>query len=428
MPKISLIGAGSVVFARRLFQDLVSTHSLDGSTVSLMDVDASRMGVIADFARRLIKDSGSRVTVEETGDRHESLDGADYVLVTIRVGDDPAIDSGIPRKYGIDQAVGDTIGPGGVFKALRTVPVLLDICHDMETLCPDAWLLNYTNPMAISSWAISEDTSVNALGLCHSVQHTTERLAGYIGASREDVSAWVAGINHMAWFLRFERDGRDAYPDLWRALDDQDICAKDTVRFEIMRRFGYFVTESTRHMSEYVPYFRTRAEDMERFGLREVSEDLGRLEERDRSYFSRMRAELESAQPLTATRSEEYACRIIEAMESGTATVVNGNVPNDGLITNLTQGCCVEVPCVVDGLGVHPMSVGALPPQLAALNMSSIAVHELATTAVLEGSREAALHAVMLDPLTAAVLPLNRIVDMFDEMWAAHGDGLALYE
>jgi len=403
VPKISLIGAGSVVFARRLFQDLVSTPSLDGSTVSLMDVDASRMEAISDFARRLIKDSGSRVTVEETGDRHESLDGADYVLLTIRVGDDPAIDLGIPRKYGIDQAVGDTIGPGGVFKALRTAPVLLDICHDMETLCPDAWLLNYTNPMAISSWAISEDTSVNALGLCHSVQHTTERLAGYIGATPEDVSAWVAGINHMAWFLRFERDDHDAYPDLWRAMDDQDTWAKDTVRFEIMRRFGYFVTESTRHMSEYVPYFRTRPED-------------------------RMHAELESAQPLTATRSEEYACRIIEAMESGTATVVNGNVPNDGLIANLTQGCCVEVPCVVDGLGVHPMSVGALPPQLAALNMSSIAVHELATTAVLEGSREAALHAVVLDPLTAAVLPLDRIVDMFDEMWAAHGDGLALYE
>ena len=222
MPKISLIGAGSVVFARRLFQDLVSTPSLDGSTVSLMDVDASRMEVIAALARRLIKDTGSRIMVEATEDRHESLDGADYVLVTIRVGDDPAIDSGIPRRYGIDQAVGDTIGPGGVFKALRTVPVLLDMCHDMETLCPDAWLLNYTNPMAISSWAISEDTLVNALGLCHSVQHTTEQLAGYIGASPEDVSAWVAGINHMAWFLRFERDGSDAYPDLWRALDDED--------------------------------------------------------------------------------------------------------------------------------------------------------------------------------------------------------------
>ena len=428
MPKISLIGAGSVVFARRLFQDLASTPSLDGATVSLMDVDASRMELIADFARRLIRDTGSHITVEATEDRHDSLDGADYVLATIRVGDDLAIDTGIPREYGVDQAVGDTVGPGGVFKALRTVPVLLDICHDMETLCPDAWLLNYTNPMAISCWAIAEDTSVNTVGLCHSVQHTTEELAGYIGASLEDVGAWVAGINHMAWFLRFERNGSDAYPDLWRALDDRETYAKDPVRFEIMRHFGCFVTESTRHMSEYVPYFRTRREDMERFGLVEITEDLVRLEERNRSHFSRMRAEFESPQPLTATRSEEYACRIIEAMESGAGTVINGNVPNDGLIANLTQGCCVEVPCLVDELGVHPMSAGDLPPQLAALNMSSIAVHELATAAVLEGSREAALHAVMLDPLTAAVLPLDRIVDMFDEMWAAHGDSLALYE
>jgi len=428
MPKISLIGAGSVVFARRLFQDLASTPSLDGATVSLMDVDPSRMELITDFARRLIRDTGSHITVEATEDRHDSLDGADYVLATIRVGDDLATDTGIPRKYGVDQAVGDTVGPGGVFKALRTVPVLLDICHDMETLCPDAWLLNYTNPMAISCWAIAEDTSVNTVGLCHSVQHTTEQLAGYIDASIEDVSAWVAGINHMAWFLRFERNGSDAYPDLWRALDDRETYAKDPVRFEIMRHFGCFVTESTRHMSEYVPYFRTRQEDMERFGLVEITEDLVRLEERNRSHFSRMRAELESSQPLTAARSEEYACRIIEAVESGAGTVINGNVPNDGLITNLTQGCCVEVPCLVDGLGIHPMSAGDLPPQLTALNMSSIAVHELATTAVLEGSREAALHAVMLDPLTAAVLPLDRIVDMFDEMWAAHGDSLALYE
>jgi len=409
-------------------QDVVSTPSLDGATVSLMDVDPSRMELITAFARRLIKDTGSRITVEATDNRHDSLDGADYVLVTIRVGDDLAIDTGIPRRYGVDQAVGDTIGPGGVFKALRTVPVMLDICHDMETLCPDAWLLNYTNPMAISCWAIAEETWVNTVGLCHSVQHTTEQLAGYIGASPDDVAAWVAGINHMAWFLRFERDGRDAYPDLRRALDDRGTSEKDPVRFEIMRHFGYFVTESTRHMSEYVPYFRTRPEDMERFGLTEITEDLVRMAERAESHFSQMREAVESPAPLSVTRSEEYACRIIEAMESGTGTVINGNVPNDGLIANLTQGCCVEVPCLVDGMGVHPMSAGDLPPQLAALNMSMVAVQELATAAVLEGSREAALHAVMLDPLTAAVLPLDRIVDMFDEMWAAHGDRLAAYE
>jgi len=428
VPKISLIGAGSVVFARRLFRDLVSTPSLDDATVSLMDVDPERIELITAFARRLVKDAGSNIRIEPTDNRHDSLDGADYVLVTIRVGDDMAIDSGIPAKYGVHQAVGDTVGPGGLFKGLRTVPVLLDMCHDMETLCPDAWLLNYTNPMSISCWAIAEDTSVNTIGLCHSVQHTTEQLAGYIGAGVEDVDAWVAGINHMAWFLRFERGGLDAYPDLWRALDDGETFAKDTVRFEMMRHFGYFVTESTRHMSEYVPYFRTQPEVMSRFGLDEIEEDLTRLEKRAKSHFSDMRAELESSTPLTATRSAEYACRIIEALESGPTTVINGNVPNDGLIANLTQGCCVEVPCLVDALGIHPMSAGHLPPQLAALNMSNVAVHEMATAAVLEGSREAALHALMLDPLTAAVLPLDRIVELFDEMWAAHGDGLGLYE
>lgn len=260
MAKIALIGAGSVVFTRRLLQDVVSTPALADAQVSLMDVDSDRLDLIGPFAERLAADTSGSVQVTTTADRTEALEDADYVITTIRVGDDLSIDQGIPLKYGVNQSVAYTIGPGGVFKALRTIPVLLDICRDMETLCPDAWLLQYTNPMAMACWAINEATGINAVGLCHSVQRTTQQLAEYIGAPEESVSAWVAGINHMGWFLRFERDGEDAYPEIWDALETPEIFDRDPVRFEVMRRFGYFVTESTRHMSEYVPYFRTSEE------------------------------------------------------------------------------------------------------------------------------------------------------------------------
>ena len=427
MPKIALVGAGSVVFARRFLQDVVSTPSLAGSDIALMDVSEDRLDLIGAYARRLVSDMGVSATVDATTDRLRALEGADYVVTTIRVGDDLAIDQGIPLEYGLDQSVADTIGPGGVFKALRTVPALLDICEDMERACPDALLLQYTNPMAIACWAIAEATDVQAVGLCHSVQRTTEDLAGYIGAPRESVSAWVAGINHMAWFLRFERDGEDAYPELWEALENDETFALDPVRFEVMRHFGYFVSESTRHMSEYVPYFRTKAERMERFGLNAISADLSRLETRNEAYFAAMRDEVNGHAPLRAERSDEYASTIMNAIETGEPATINGNVSNFGLISSLAEGSCVEVPCLVDDLGVHPMVVGELPPQLAALCRSNMAVQELAVRAVLEGSRDAARHAVMLDPLTSATLSLDEIDSMFDEMWAAHGDQLSLY-
>ena len=427
MPKIALVGAGSVVFARRFLQDVVSTPSLAGSDIALMDVSEDRLDLIGAYARRLVSDMGTSATVDATTDRLRALEGADYVVTTIRVGDDLAIDQGIPLEYGLDQSVADTIGPGGVFKALRTVPALLDICEDMERACPDALLLQYTNPMAIACWAIAEATDVQAVGLCHSVQRTTEQLAGYIGAPRESVSAWVAGINHMAWFLRFERDGEDAYPELWDALENEETFALDPVRFEVMRHFGYFVSESTRHMSEYVPYFRTKPERMERFGLNAISADLSRLETRNDAYFAAMRDEVNGHAPLRAERSDEYASKIMNAIETGQPSTINGNVPNFGLISSLAEGSCVEVPILVDELGLHPMAVGELPPHLAALCRSNMAVQELAVRAVLEGSRDAARHAVMLDPLTSATLSLDEIDSMFDEMWAAHGDQLSLY-
>ncbi len=428
MAKIVLIGAGSVVFTRRLLQDVVTTPSLQGAEIALMDIDTERLDLIRDFGARLVGDSGSGNTITATSDRRAALEGADYVITTIRVGDDLRIDQGIPMEAGVNQSVADTIGPGGVFKALRTVPVLLDICHDIEEVAPDAWLLQYTNPMAMACWAINEATDVKAVGLCHSVQRTTQVLADYIGAPHDDVWAWVAGINHMAWFLRFERDGKDAYPALWDALDDDDTYAKDPVRFEVMRHFDNFVTESTRHMSEYVPYFRVNPDRIHDFNLDAIEVDLARLEKRNEEYFDKMRQEIKGDAPLVAERSDEYACRIMGAMESGESTVINGNVYNEGLITNLPAHSCVEVPCLVDKGGLHPMQIGDLPPQLAALNMSNIAVQEMAVRAVLEQSKDDARHAVMLDPLTSAVLSLQEIDDMFEAMWDAHGDALADYD
>ena len=427
MPKISLIGAGSVVFARRLLQDIMCVPELSDSTVSLMDTDPERLELMGKFAKKLAIDTGTNINIEVTADRREALAGSNYVLTTIRVGDSFERDIEIPLKYGVDQSVGDTVGPGGVFKALRTAPVLLDICDDIEDVAPDATLLNYTNPMAIACWSIAEATDVPTLGLCHSVQHTTADLADYIGAPRDSVTGWVAGINHLAWFLRFEQDGVDAYPKLFEAMENPEIYSRDTVRFEVLRQFGYFVTESTRHMSEYTPYFRKNEEVIDEFNLDQIRQDLQRRTARGDDHYTQLLEDANSDRRLTAERSEEYACRIIEAMETGRPTVINANVPNSGLIDNLLDQSCVEVPVLIDNLGFHPMAVGEIPGQLAALSRSNQAVQQMATQAILDGDREAAFHAIALDPLTSAVLSLSEIREMFDEMWAAHGTELARY-
>jgi len=416
-----------VVFARRLLQDIMCVPELSDSTVSLMDTDPERLELMGKFARKLAIDTGTNMTIEVTGDRREALAGSNYVLTTIRVGDSFERDIAIPLKYGVDQSVGDTVGPGGVFKALRTAPVLLDICDDIEDVAPDATLLNYTNPMAIACWAIADATDVPTLGLCHSVQHTTADLADYIGAPRDSVTGWVAGINHLAWFLRFEQDGVDAYPRLFEAMENPEIYSRDTVRFEVMRQFGYFVTESTRHMSEYTPYFRTNEDLIDEFNLDQIRQDLQRRTARVDDHYTQLLEDANSDKRLTAERSEEYACRIIEAMETGRPTVINANVPNAGLIDNLLDQSCVEVPVLIDKLGFHPMAVGEIPGQLAALSRSNQAVQQMATQAILDGDREAAFHAIALDPLTSAVLSLSEIREMFDEMWTAHGTELAAY-
>ena len=335
------------------------------------------------------------------------------------MGDLDEVDRGIPQRYGVDQIVGDTIGPGGVLKGLRTVLVLLDICMDIEELCPNAWLLNYTNPMAIACWAINDGTDVKTVGLCHSVQNTARQLSEYIGASPDEVSYWTAGINHMAWYLRFERDGRDAYPDLRVSMEVPETYARDVVRFEVMRHFGYFVSESTWHMSEYVPYFRGDRERMERFDLSPFDLAARQRDARADAQYEAIRRDLDGAEPVRLQRTNEYAAYIVDSIETGTPRRVNANVGNESLITNLPEGACVEVPCLVDRLGIHPCHVGDLPEQCAALVQTNINVQGLAVKAILDRDREAAVHAVMVDPLTAAVLPLDQIRSMVGEMLEA---------
>ena len=416
----ALIGAGSVSFSRRLVIDLMAEGGVAPDASALMDIDAERLEVIGRYARRLIDDRGTGTELEVTTDTRPAVTGADYVVMSILVGGSTAsaLSDNIALKHGVDHSVGDTIGPGGIFQGLRNAPALLAVADHMREVAPRGVILQHSNPMAINCWLMSvARPDIRHYGLCHSVQGTSKQLAGYMDLPHEELDCWVAGINHMAWFLRLERAGEDLYPLLRERMEDPEILAKDTVRFEILRHFGYFVTESTRHMSEYTPWFRDRREIMEQFGLE--SRDLARLDGRRATLAGKIEEALASGGPLPATRSHEFTVQIIEAIERDVPAQVNVSVPNTGLITNLPEGCAVEVPCMVDGRGVHPCYVGALPPQLAALNESNVRSQELAVKAALEGDRDALYQAVMLDPLTSAVLSLQETREMVDEMLEA---------
>jgi len=432
MPKITIIGAGSGVFTRNLVRDILSYPELSGSTISLMDIDARRLEYMRKALQRLVEQEQYPAKLEATLNRKEALKGADYVILTIQVGGLKAFehDIYIPLKYGVRQAVGDTIGPGGVFRALRTIPVILDIAKDMEELCPEALLLNYVNPMAMNCWALNQETNIKNVGLCHSVQGTAEFLAGIIGVSMEDISYLCAGINHMAWFLRFEANGKDAYPIIREKAKDPEIYTQDVTKFEVLRHFGYYVTESSFHLSEYVPYFRKSDDWINR---------IHRTHSWHKEYYDGMYLhccldaaktlledlrEMAEASYIDPSISTEYCATIIHSLETNSPNVINGNVENKGLITNLPEGCCVEVPCLVNRNGIQPTFVGNLPSQLAALNRTNINVQELTVTGALAADREAVYHAVMMDPLTSAVLDLDEIRQMVDEMFEAEKEYL----
>lgn len=440
MPKITLIGAGSVVFTRNLTSDILLTPALQDSTIALMDIDPQRLEIARALVQRLIDARGLGARVEATLDRRAALDGADYVVTTIQVGGLEAYehDIAIPLKYGVGQCVGDTLGPGGVFRGLRTIPVLLDICKDMDALCsPRAPLINYSNPMAINSWAVAEGSGRPYVGLCHSVQGTSEMLARFIGAPYEEVRFKVAGINHQAWFLEFLWNGQDAYPLLREAGRNPKLQGQEPVRIDLFQQFGWFVTESSGHASEYVPYYRKNAamiEDDLRPRFKNPHDEwlnfgrsggyLRHCKNRLHDYMDEVKEQISGMRPLPTTRSHEYGCFIMEAMETNRPTIIYGNVANSGLITNLPAGCAVEVPCVVDGNGIQPCYVGDLPPVLAALNRTNVNVQELAVKGSLAGDREMIVHSIMLDPLTAAICTLPQIRAMVGELFAAQKEWL----
>ena len=430
MVKIAFIGAGSIVFARNLMGDILSYPELEGSTLTLMDIDEERLDRTATAGEAMLEHNDVEATIEATTDRRAALDGADYVINTIHVGGREPFENEIriPQEYGVNQAVGDTLGPGGVFRFLRTAPVMLDIARDMEELCPDALMLNYTNPMAMLCWAVDEATDIDVVGLCHSVQHTAEAISNYVDVPKEELNHWVAGINHVAWFLEAEHDGESVYPALYEAMDDPDIYDRDNVRFEMLRHFDAFVTESSNHMSEYVPYFRTEEETIEEFVVEEDFEEYFVDWMPTGTYFEHWCEYQQEAAEMdpddidpTIERSEEYGSRIIHSMETGETRRMNINVRNTtDAITNLATDACVEVPCLVDATGVRPCSVGELPPQLAAIDRSNIEVQRLAVEAALEHDEDALRQAIKLDPLTGAACTLAEIDDMVDDLLAAN--------
>lgn len=427
--KITFVGAGSVIFAKRLIGDLLQFPALAEAEICVMDIDAQRLKVAEKTARKIAAtlQVGARVTA--TLDRTEAIRGAKYVICTIQVGGyrpSTVRDFEIPAKYGLRQTIADTLGVGGVFRGLRTIPKILEIARDIADVGhPDCLFLNYTNPMAMNCWAVDREVGIPHVGLCHSVQGTSQQLSNYAELPYEDVTYLVAGINHMAFFLKFEYRGQDAYPLLFRALENPQVSQLDAVRFEMMRRTGYFVTESSEHQSEYVPFFIQHGDEViKRFHIpineycRRCEAILATWEEEERKLLGEGEGRVFEVAP----QSHEYGAYIVHARETHQPTVIYGNVPNRGLISNLREGCCVEVPCLVDGNGIQPTRIGELPAQLAALCMSNVAVQELTVEAALTARRESIYHAVMMDPHTSSVLPLGKIWEMCDELIEAHQD------
>ena len=474
MPKITFMGAGSTVFAKNVLGDCMMTPALAESEIALYDIDATRLDESARMLEAINRNNGSKAKIDRylgVSQRKDALRGADYVVNAIQVGGyDPCTitDFEIPKKYGLRQTIADTLGVGGVFRALRTIPVMMDFAHDIEEVCPDAWFLNYTNPMAMLTGAMLRGTSVKTVGLCHSVQVCAPTLLNELGIGYDErVKTKIAGINHQAWLLECSRDGEDLYPEIKRRArlynagkldigsreeriamltggetipphqlqhlhEEYDLYQKtgrhmDMVRLELMLRFGYYITESSEHNAEYTPYFikNSYPELIDNYNIP--------LDEYPRRCIRQINEWKERGHELTAnpmlqhTRSKEYASYIMEAMETGKPVRIGGNVLNRGLITNLPQNACVEVPCLVDRGGIQPTVIGDLPEQCAALNRTNINVQLMAIEAARTQSKDAVYQAVMLDPHAGAELSIDDIVAMCDELFEAHRDWMPEY-
>ncbi|MBX7243971.1 MAG: alpha-glucosidase/alpha-galactosidase [Candidatus Sumerlaeaceae bacterium] len=426
MAKITIIGAGSTVFTCHLLSDILSFPELAESEIALLDIDPERLADAEVVAQKVARGQGAKPKILATLDSRRALEGADYIINSIQVGGykpGTVIDFEIPKKYGLRQTIADTLGIGGIMRALRTIPVILDYCRQMEELCPGVTFLNYVNPMAMNMMAILRATKIRSVGLCHSVQGTAKCLAQDIGVPYEEINYLCAGINHMAFYLRFERDGEDLYPRIRQVVAEGRVLDWNRVRYEMLMRLGYFVTESSEHFSEYCPHFirRDRPDLIERFNV-PLDEYIRRCEEQIAGWEKTRRELSAPDSELKLARSHEYGPLIIHSMETGEPRVFYGNVLNHDLITNLPNGCCVEVPCLVDGNGIQPTRIGELPPQLAAIMRTNINPQELAVAAVLTGKREHVYHAAMLDPHTAAELTLDEIWRLVDDLLGAHGD------
>lgn len=425
MTKIAFIGAGSVVFAKNLLYDTLSFPELHDVTLALHDIDPERLETAGMMARWTRDQIAARARVEEHRDRRAALDGADYVINAVQIGMHGAtlLDFEIPRRYGLKQTIADSMGVGGVFRGLRTIPFMLGLAHDISELCPRALLLNYTNPMSMLMWSVYKAyPEVRSVGLCHSVPLTARQIASYIGVPHERLVYECFGINHIAWMTRLEVDGEDVYPRLREAMARPEVYARDKVRFELMRDLGYFVTESSEHNAEYTPYFLKDDREIEKYDV-PVGEYIRRSEENLRSYAD-TREKLQRGEGFPLQRSVEYGGRIIHAEVTGQPELIWGNVRNAGLVSSLPEDCCVEVPIVVDRSGLRPCAVGALPPQLAAMCMPHVFVQELTVLAALEGKREHVYQAVMLDRHAPSVLSLEQMRELTTELLRAHGDAM----
>ena len=436
MVKICFIGAGSTIFAKNVLGDAMLTPSLQDAEIALFDIDEERLKESELMLQTINKNSNqSRAKIKSFSDRKEALNNANFVINAIQVGGykpSTVIDFEIPKKYGLQQTIGDTTGIGGIFRGLRTLPVMFDIAKDMEEVCPDAWLLNYTNPMAILTMGMLKATKIKTVGLCHSVQVCVPELFEHLGIKNqynlEEFQWKIAGINHMAWLLEINRNGEDFYPEIRSLASKIANPHKDSVRFELMKHFGYYVTESSEHNAEYHPYFikKNYPELIDQFQI-PIDEYLRRCVDQIERWETQ-RDEIVNDGSLEHTRSREYASYIMDAITTGTPTVIAGNVLNKGLITNLPENCCVEVPCLVDKNGVQPTYVGDLPTQLAALDRTNINVQELTVEAAMTLEKDKIYQAALMDPHANSELSIAEIKAMVDELIAAHGDYLPTYK
>jgi len=434
MAKIAIIGAGSMVFSTTLTNDIMQTPGLEDATVALMDPVLSKVKSVEEYVNKIIKNNNLAHTMYATDDRREALEGADYVITTFQVGglDVYQYDYEIPLKYGVDQCIGQCVGAGGVMRGLRTIPVLAGLMHDMEEICPNALLLNYVNPMCTCSIGMAMSSDIPFVGLCHGIQTTLDLISSYVGVDKDEIEFLAAGINHMAWFLKLEKDGKDLYPTFRENIEKPEYYINDKVRVETARHFGYFMTESSGHLSEYLYWFRKNKDlldtycDQPAFGGESGAYYKFSIE-MAKKYKEIDILSLESGE--LEPRSIDYCSRILEAMETGVPFRFNGNIINhEGYISNLPREACVEVPIYVDKTGLHPTHVGKLPSQLAAVNRSNVTLQMLAAEAAVTADPELAFAAIAMDPLTSAVLGLKETRDMVRELFEAEAQWLPHFE